>query len=243
MPDPFDVMDQPTPISRRQLIRAAAVGAGLGALGLGRVAQQISASGHSVPRIEGAGTALQPAERFGPAEPTQPPEPEYPPAPDGMLIFPLDAVSDCYVLDNFGDCRSGCSRLHEGVDIMGSRDQPVRAVADGVLVNRNEDRGLTYGAGNGWTLYDEENARSYKYYHLSSHEPGLEEGDEVRLGDVIGYVGNTGTSGAHNDFNYHLHFEVRNVVGSSHWDSVAIDPLPLLVVPDDMCGVSPPIRA
>lgn len=231
-------MTQPTPLTRRQLLRAAALGAGVGALGLGRLASEISAaSGGPIPRVDDPGSVFHTAERYIP-----PPPPVEPP-PDGMLIFPLEAASDCYVLDNFGDCRSGCSRLHEGVDIMGSRDQPVLAVANGVLAARNDDRGLTYGAGNGWTLYDEENARSYKYYHLAAHEEGLEVGDEVRLGDTIGYIGNTGTSGVPSDSNYHLHFEVRNVVGSSHWDSVAIDPLPLLVVPDDMCGVSPPIKA
>lgn len=222
-------MNERTPLSRRQFLGAAALGTGLGALGLGRLASVVSADEVSG-SLDTAGSAIQPAQRLGAVvAPVEPP-------PDGMLIFPVEASSDCYVLDNFGDCRgNGCSRLHEGIDIMGSRDQPLLAVARGRLTKRYEDRGLSYGAGHGWTLYDEVDDVTYKYFHMSRHEDGLEVGDEVQLGQVIGYVGNTGTSGVHSDSNYHLHFEVRP-------GNEPIDPLPLLVVDHDVCGVSPPIR-
>ena len=55
----------------------------------------------------------------------------------------------------------------------------------------------------------------------------------MKAGDTIGYVGNSGTFGVDN---FHLHFEVRP-------DNVAVDPLPLLVVDRDACGISPPLRA
>ena len=84
------------------------------------------------------------------------------------------------------------------------------------------DRGLTYGAGHGWTLYDETTDVTYKYFHMGSHAEGLAEGDIVQQGSVIGTVGNTGTSGANSDSNYHLHFEYRP-------GNVAQDPRPLLV--------------
>ena len=45
----------------------------------------------------------------------------------------------------------GSTRLHEGVDIMGSRDMPVFAVVSGVLTQRYTNTGT---AGWGWTLYD-----------------------------------------------------------------------------------------
>ncbi len=223
-------MNERTTLSRRQFLGAAALGAGLGAVGLGRFASTIVSAGAVGGGIDEPGAALQPASRLSLIEP-----PVEPP-PDGMLIFPVRAAPDCYVLDNFGDCRgSGCSRLHEGIDIMGSRDQPLLAVAKGRLTKRYVDSGLNYGAGNGWTLYDDANDVTFKYFHMSRHEDGLEVGDEVRLGDVIGYVGNTGTSGIYSDSNYHLHFEVRP-------GNVPVDPLPMLVVDRDVCGVSPPIR-
>ncbi len=223
-------MSERTPLSRRQFLSAAAVGAGLGVLGLGRFASSVVDADGVGGELNDPGSALQPARRLGTvAPPVEPP-------PDGMLIFPIEASSDCYVLDNFGDCRgNSCSRLHEGVDIMGSRDQPLLAVANGRLTKRYVDSGLNYGAGHGWTLYDEDNDVTYKYFHMARHEDGLEEGDAVQLGQVIGYVGNTGTSGIYNDTNYHLHFEVRP-------GNEPVDPLPLLVVDDEMCSVSPPIR-
>jgi murein DD-endopeptidase MepM/ murein hydrolase activator NlpD len=174
----------------------------------------------SVARLDEPGSALRTAERLA----LRPP-----PVPDGKLMFPVAAGSDCYVLDNFGDAR-GSTRLHEGVDIMGSAGNEVFAVASGVFTKRYTNTGT---AGWGWTLFDESTDTTYKYFHLAEDAGGLAEGDSVAAGDTIGYVGNSGTFGVDN---FHLHFEVRP-------DNVAIDPLPLLVVDRDVCGVSPPLRA
>lgn len=174
----------------------------------------------SLARVDQPGSALQTAERLA----LRPP-----PVPDGKLMFPVAAGSDCYVLDNFGDAR-GSTRLHEGVDIMGSAGREVFAVASGVFTKRYTNTGT---AGWGWTLYDESTDTSYKYFHLAEDSAGFDEGSSVTVGQTIGYVGNSGTFGVDN---FHLHFEVRP-------NNVAIDPLPLLVVDRDACGVSPPIRA
>ena len=152
-----------------------------------------------------------------------------PPVPAGKLLFPVSPASDCYVLDNFGDAR-GSTRLHEGVDIMGSAGLPVFAVASGILTKRYTNTGT---AGWGWTLSDASSTTTYKYFHLAEDPAGLVEGSSVTAGQTIGYVGKSGTFGENN---YHLHFEVRP-------NNVAIDPLPLLVVDRNRCGVSPPIRA
>jgi len=130
---------------------------------------------------------------------------------EGEILFPIvvgegDSV---YVSDNFGACRSGCSRSHEGTDMMADRHLPIRATANGVLTKRYEDSGKTYGAGHGWTLVDEENDVTWKFFHMDHHATGLEVGDTVEIGQIIGAVGNTGTSGANSDSNYHLHFEYR----------------------------------
>ena len=174
----------------------------------------------SITRLDEPGTALRTAERLA----LRPP-----PVPEGMLMFPVSPASDCYVLDNFGDAR-GSTRLHEGVDIMGSAGQPVLAVVSGVLTKRYTNTGT---AGWGWTLYDSSTKTTYKYYHLAEDAAGLVEGNSVTAGQPIGYVGSSGTSGVDN---FHLHFEVRP-------GNVAVDPLPLLVVDRKACRVSPPIRA
>lgn len=206
------------------------LGAAVGIVALERVADALPPG--IVTRSAGADVdgELQPAERIPPTTTTTTVPPTttttLPPPPPGQIAFPIDAQPDCWISDNFGDCRgSGCSRLHEGLDIMGSKGADLYAVATGRLTTKYvATPGRTYGAGNGWTLYDEENDVVYKYFHMATHTPGLEEGDIVQFGDVIGTVGNTGTSGANSDTNYHLHFEYRP-------GNVAKDPRPLLVRP------------
>jgi murein DD-endopeptidase MepM/ murein hydrolase activator NlpD len=214
--------------------RAAALAVAAGALCLG-VGSLVSAqeldTGVAV-RLDAPGTALQTAERLAlrlpPApDPATTPERVPPPAPEGLLLFPVDPGSDCYVLDNFGDSRG--TRSHEGLDIMGSSGHAVYAVASGTLTKRYTNTGT---AGWGWTLYDAETETTYKYFHLTEDPNGLVEGDTVELGDVIGFVGSSGTSSAEN---IHLHFELRP-------GNVAVDPLPKLFVDTSVCRVSPPIR-
>lgn len=133
------------------------------------------------------------------------------PLQPGQIRFPIISGADdsVYVLDNFGAPRG--SRLHEGVDIMADHRLPVIAVAGGVLTREYEDSGSCSGAGNGWTVTDEANNVAYKYFHLDAHAAGLELGDTVVAGQIIGYVGETGTSGvcSASFSNYHLHFEYR----------------------------------
>ena len=201
-------------MSRRRLL-AAGLGAAAGLLAIDRVVAALPNSAITTAAGSLQAKDLAPAERIPP------------PVPDGKIMFPVDAQENCWVSDNFGDCRgSGCSRSHEGLDISGSRGADLLAVVTGRLTKQYVDRGLTYGAGNGWTLEDEENNVTYKYFHMATHADGLAVGDIVTQGDVIGTVGNTGTSGANNDSNYHLHFEYRP-------NNVAQDPLPLLVRPDN----------
>ena len=214
----------PKPVVSRRRVLVAGV-AGLGAtLGLSRLSSsQASAIGSE---LNAPGKALSPAERIPPpttttttTTTTTAPTTTVPPV-DGEILFPIIVGENdtCFVGDNFGACRSGCSRLHEGTDMMADRLLPIRATANGVLTKRYVDSGLLYGAGHGWTLLDEENNITYKFFHMDHHAEGLEEGDTVEIGQVIGAVGNTGTSGANSDTNYHLHFEYRpnNVAMNSY---------------------------
>ncbi len=178
--------------------------------------------------IGGAAGALQnselePADRI-PAPTTTTTTTMPPPVPDGQIMFPIDArEGECWISDNFGDCRgTNCSRSHEGLDISGNRGADIFAVITGRLTKKYTDSGKTYGAGHGWTLYDETTDVTFKYFHMGTHAAGLQVGDTVQQGQVIGTVGNTGTSGANSDTNYHLHFEYRP-------GYVPTDPRPLLV--------------
>lgn len=233
---PDDVPSAPAWVgSRRSLLVAASACCAAALVGARWNTGRAVAQG-GIARLDAPGTALQTAERLSLRPPAPPPveapdvvtAPDVAAVPDGMLLFPVSPGQDCYILDNFGDAR-GSTRLHEGVDIMGSAGFPVFAVASGVLKKRYTNTGT---AGWGWTLYDETTDTTYKYFHLTEDPAGLAEGDTVTVGQTIGYVGDSGTSGVDN---FHLHFEVRP-------GNVAIDPLPLLVVDRNACGVSPPLR-
>jgi murein DD-endopeptidase MepM/ murein hydrolase activator NlpD len=64
----------------------------------------------------------------------------------------------------------------------------------------------------------------YYYAHLSARADWLKEGDRVRRGDVIGYVGATG-----NATTPHLHFEIQRVADARRWwEGRAINPYPHL---------------
>jgi len=227
--------------SRRRLLGAIVGAACVCHLAVASSPPAVAGAPDSIARLDEPGTALQTAERLAlrpppgpdelpPVPDENPPVPdELPPVPDGMLMFPVAAGADCYVLDNFGDAR-GSTRLHQGLDIMGSAGREVFAVASGVLEKRYTDTGT---AGWGWTLYDESTDTTYQYFHLAEDAAGLTEGSSVTVGQTIGYVGNSGTFG---EDNFHLHFEVRP-------GNVAVDPLPLLVIDTTTCRISPPIRA
>ena len=87
-------------------------------------------------------------------------------------------------------------RPHHGVDYAAPKGTPVRAVADGVVVFRG------WGGGGGNTLkIKHANNITTGYLHLSGFAKGIVKGKRVSQGDVIGYVGSTGTStGPHLDY-------------------------------------------
>ena len=227
-PPSHDVPASPRPSAtssrRRFLVGAGAAIAAVSALGLGaKGSRSVGAVGGA---LDAPGEAFAPARRVTPptttAANTPPttsvpgraaPSPTVAPPQAGEILFPIvvGPGDTCVVSDNFGACRdSGCSRSHEGTDIMADHLLPVRAVVTGELTKQYvATPGTTSGAGNGWTLYDATTDITYKFFHMDHHTEGLVVGDTVEAGQIIGAVGNTGTSGANSDTNYHLHFEYR----------------------------------
>jgi murein DD-endopeptidase MepM/ murein hydrolase activator NlpD len=85
--------------------------------------------------------------------------------------------------------------------------QKVYAVVDGTLGNQvvAGEPGAEL-SGNAWRLTSSRTPTFYVFMHLSAFADGLRNGDRVRQGQLIGYVGDTGNPGPGN---YHLHFEVH----------------------------------
>ena len=120
--------------------------------------------------------------------------------------------------DDFGVSRSfGFQRKHLGNDLMGSLGSPIVAVEGGIVEAMGWNR---YG---GWRvgIRSFDSRRYYYYAHLKKDTPfapGLQEGDVVQAGDLIGFMGRTGYSDRENVNNIetvHLHFGLQLVFDES----------------------------
>ncbi len=119
---------------------------------------------------------------------------------------------------DFGNSRSfGFARKHLGNDLMGALGTPVVAVEGGVVEAMGWNR---YG---GWRIgiRSFDSRRYYYYAHLQKDNPfadGLEEGDIVQAGDLLGFMGRTGYSDRENVNNIetvHLHFGMQLIFDES----------------------------
>jgi murein DD-endopeptidase MepM/ murein hydrolase activator NlpD len=172
---------------------------------------------------EAAGTSGRPA----PAPPT-PPEPVIGPVPSSPteleerhLIIPVDGVRPDQLSRQFSD-RRGNTRAHEAIDILAPRNTPIRAVEDGTIAR------LFFSNAGGITIYQFDPSSSFCYYyaHLERYADGLREGDLVRQGQVIGYVG---TSGNAPKTTPHLHFAIFRLTDAKRWwEGTPIDPYDVL---------------
>jgi len=129
--------------------------------------------------------------------------------------------------DGYGGERTyGGKRHHEGIDIMASDDRPgclqICAMADGVV----EQMGwLKLG---GYRIGIRSKSGFYYYYaHLAEYAEGIQVGDRVKAGTVLGKMGNTGygSEGTTGMFPVHLHFGIyANAEGRER----SMNPYPLL---------------
>ena len=153
-----------------------------------------------------AGAALVPA-ASGHRLPTQVAVP-------AQLVFPV--VGGVSYTDDFGDPRAQGG--HPGNDILAERRAPVVAVEAGRVVfwTRSASAGcMLYLYGRSGTMY--------QFIHLNndltarndnrgacvpgvSYAPGLTDGQSVRAGELIGYVGDSGDA---DGIHPHLHFELH----------------------------------
>ena len=87
-------------------------------------------------------------------------------------------------------------RPHTGVDYAAPMGTPVVSIGDGVVTMKQ------YKGGGGHTVKIKHNSTyTTAYLHLSKYAKGLAVGKHVKQGEVIGYVGSSGSStGPHLDF-------------------------------------------
>jgi murein DD-endopeptidase MepM/ murein hydrolase activator NlpD len=171
-------------------------------------------SGGPVPG-DGAPVAAPPPR----AEPTIGPDPVEA-LRDRRLAMPVEGVQRSALVRSYSEARG--NRSHEAIDILAPRNTPVLAVEDGTIAKLFTSR---YG---GLTIYqfDPEKRFIYYYAHLERYARGLEEGQKVRRGQVIGHVG---TSGNAPPGTPHLHFAIfRALEPPRWWEGTPLDPYDVL---------------
>jgi murein DD-endopeptidase MepM/ murein hydrolase activator NlpD len=105
----------------------------------------------------------------------------------------------------------GCSSYHQGLDFDPVEGTPFYSIADGEVIEVNND---TWGYGKWVVIRHTVGKKTFDslYAHMIRDSTGVKVGQQVKVGDYIGRVGNTGTStGAH------LHFSILI-------DGVHVDP-------------------
>lgn len=136
------------------------------------------------------------------------------------LIIPVEGVDPSRVRDSYSASRGG--RTHDAVDIMAARGTPVLAADSGTILK------LRQNAAGGITIYQLDPDQQFVYYyaHLDGYRDGLAEGQAIRQGEVLGFVGTTGN--APKDLP-HLHFQVMLYRGrGQYWGGEPINPHPYL---------------
>lgn len=136
------------------------------------------------------------------------------------LLVPVAGVEAGALSDHYEQARG--TRTHEAIDILAPKGTPVVAVDDGRIAKL-----FTSRAG-GYTVYhfDPSQRLAYYYAHLDRYAPGLEEGMEVRRGDLLGYVGSSGNA---NPAAPHLHFAVFRLGDPPRWwEGEPVNPYPAL---------------
>lgn len=124
------------------------------------------------------------------------------------LAFPVAGRTHHSIGSIWGDERDGGRRSHEGVDIFAPRGTPVLAPTDGVVKAANE-RGI-----GGKVVWLTDSKRSHNLYFAHLDDWNVKKGDRVKVGDTLGFVGNTGNARTTSP---HLHFGI--------YSRGAIDPI------------------
>ena len=129
------------------------------------------------------------------------------------LAMPVVGIQPYHLSNSWHAERDGGRRKHKGIDIFAPKGTGIVAVADGIISYIGEQP-----KGGNCLWLTTENGTSFYYAHLDRWAAGLYEGMEVRTGDLLGYVGNTGNAKTTPP---HLHFGVND-------NDEMVNPYPIL---------------
>lgn len=124
----------------------------------------------------------------------------------GAVRWPLSSAIP--ITDGFGTRSGG---FHKGVDFVPGEGAPIYAIADGVAVSAGYDDS---GYGNHVVIQHNLGGVNVKsnYAHMVIDSSPIVAGQQIKVGDFLGLVGDTGIA-----YGAHLHFEI-------YVDNVPVDP-------------------
>ena len=140
------------------------------------------------------------------------------------LMVPVAGITLAQLSDGYDAPREG-GRRHEAIDILAPRGTPVLAVDDGIIVR------VGTNALGGNVVWETDSKRLFAYYyaHLDRYARGLREGQDVRRGAVLGYVGTTGNASPGTP---HLHFQAMHIRDARRFsDGPPFNPLSYFTLP------------
>jgi murein DD-endopeptidase MepM/ murein hydrolase activator NlpD len=150
-----------------------------------------------------------------------------------MLLLPIQGLTKTKLRDSFLEVRGEHGeKRHGAIDLGAPHGRPILAVEDGTIQR------IKWHVRGGLTIYQygPEGRYSYYYAHLKKVAQGLREGCHVQRGEVIGYVGSTGSAPASAP---HLHFEARRLADrKAWWSGDAINPYPLFLAGEERVPLS-----
>lgn len=151
-----------------------------------------------------------------------------------LTYFPIPVTSsenvpDVTYEDGWQDQRTyGGERPHEGCDIMGNERErgfyPVVSISDGTIEK------IGWLEKGGWRIGIRSPSGVYLYYaHLYSYSQDFKEGDPIKAGQLLGYMGDSGYStipGTVGNFDVHLHLGIY--IKTDHYEELSLNPYWLL---------------
>lgn len=116
----------------------------------------------------------------------------------GLLRTPVESA---HITSGFGMRQHpimGYNRMHKGIDFGVPYGSPIFAAGSGIVEEAERKNGYGF-----YIKIRHNNRISTAYAHMSRFGKGITKGTRIAQGDVIGYVGSTGSSTGP-----HLHYEV-----------------------------------
>ena len=128
------------------------------------------------------------------------------------LAYPIRAKGSGHTKSFWGAARDNNTRKHEGIDMFAPKLTPVVAAADGNVTRVDESE---IG---GKVVWMRPSGKDYSLYYAHLDSQLVESGKQVKTGEVLGLMGNTGNARTTPP---HLHFGIYTNGG-------AVDPFPFI---------------